>query len=269
MPRAASAAVLFQHRFLAVYFVKQLFGAAASPLVLALLLALAGLLYRALGRARAAQGIALAAALIGYLGCLIPIGTFLLRPLERTYAPLRLNAQLPPLSNVVVLGSGYSPEGGLPVSAALDDDGLTRVVEGVSLLRSMAGARLIVSGGAIPGHAPPAQGYARMARELGVSEASIVVLDRALDTKEEARDVAKLMGNTPFLLVTSASHMPRAMQLMRRAGARPIPAPTGQRALRHRDLGLRMILPTSEGLGMSERALHEYLGLVAIRLGLD
>jgi uncharacterized SAM-binding protein YcdF (DUF218 family) len=252
-----------------VYLITHLIGAAASPLVVAVLLAVVGLLCRAAGRVRAARAIAVAAVAIGYLGCLIPVGTSLLKPLERIYLPLREDAPLPRLTDIVVLGSGYSPGGGLPVTAALDDDGLARVVEGVRLARSLAGARLIVSGGALPGHAAPARGYAIMARELGVSEASITVLDRALDTKEEARDVTALLGSTPFILVTSASHMPRAMQLMQRAGAHPFPAPTGQRGLRHHDAGLRLVLPTSEGLGMSERALHEYLGLAAIRLGLD
>jgi uncharacterized SAM-binding protein YcdF (DUF218 family) len=251
-----------------VHFIKQLIGSAASPLVLATLLALVSLGCRAARRVRIARVAAIAAAVTGYLGCLIPVGAALLRPLERVYPPLREDVPVPASGYVVVLGSGYAPEAGLPVTAALDDDGLARIVEGVRLARLLPGARLVVSGGGIDGHVP-ARGYARMAEELGVSASSMTVLDRALDTRGEARDVAALLGSEPFLLVTSASHMPRAMRLMQRAGAHPIPAPTEQRGLRHHGGGLRMLLPTSEGLGMSERALHEYLGLAAIRLGLD
>jgi len=52
-------------------------------------------------------------------------------------------------------------------------------------------------------------------------------------------------------------------------GAHPIPAPTEQRGLRHRVITFRTVLPSSDGLRMTEIALHEYLGLAAIRLGLD
>jgi uncharacterized SAM-binding protein YcdF (DUF218 family) len=77
---------------------------------------------------------------------------------------------------------------------------------------------LVVSGGAPLGSTPSAIGYARLARELGVDDSSIVVLDKAPDTAAEARDIASTLGPTEFVLVTSAYHMPRAMKLMLRAG---------------------------------------------------
>jgi uncharacterized SAM-binding protein YcdF (DUF218 family) len=96
----------------------------------------------------------------------------------------------------------------------------------------------------------------------------VVVLDEPLDTAAEARAVAKLLGGEGFVLVTSAYHMPRAMLLMRRAGLDPSPAPTGQRVGAGRD-GWRAMLPNAASLGLSERALHEYFALAALRLGLQ
>jgi uncharacterized SAM-binding protein YcdF (DUF218 family) len=64
---------------------------------------------------------------------------------------------------------------------------------------------------------------------MGIDAANVVVVDKPLDTAQEAREVARLFGNSQFVLVTSAYHMPRAVRLMIRAGAHPIPAPTGQR----------------------------------------
>ena len=90
-------------------------------------------------------------------------------------------------------------------------------------------------------------------------------LPGSLDTSEEALHVARLMGSTPFLLVTSAYHMRRAMKLMQRAGAQPIAAPTGYLA-RNRRLGWDMVVPSSNALRRTERALHEYQGLLAIAL---
>ncbi len=175
------------------------------------------------------------AAAIGYLGAIEPVGDALLGPLERWHSPLQEEQLLPEVRYIVVLGGGYAPRDELPVTSALDEAGLARVVEGVRLIKQLGSVRLVVSGGATPGRAPPADGYAELARELGVSNASLIVLDEPLDTGAEARAVVEAIGEEPFLLVTSAYHMPRAMKLMQRAGARSIPAPTGHRV----DRGLR------------------------------
>ena len=50
-------------------------------------------------------------------------------------------------------------------------------------------------GGAPPGYSPSAQGYAELARDLGINPGSIVVLDTALDTRQEAQAIAALIGS--------------------------------------------------------------------------
>jgi uncharacterized SAM-binding protein YcdF (DUF218 family) len=202
-------------------------------------------------------------AAVAYLASTSLVGNALLAPLEDEYPPAEAVAPTE-VREVVVLGSGYDPRDHVPAAAALGADGLVRIVEGIRLLRSRPGARLVVSGGASPGFAPAAEGYARLAVELGIQRSEMLVLGSARDTEEEARDVVAALGHAPFILVTSAYHMPRAMRLMRRAGASPIPAPTGQ--LSHVRPGLERIgiRPGSQGLRMTEAALHEYLGLVLL-----
>lgn len=56
-----------------------------------------------------------------------------------------------------------------------------------------------------------AEAGARVAESLGVPRSDIIVLDRPKDTEEEALAVKRAIGDAPFLLVTSASHLPRAM----------------------------------------------------------
>ena len=168
----------------------------------------------------------------------------------------------------MVLGSSYSPRDELPLTSAFGEAGLVRIVEGVRLIKRLGSVHLVVSGGAPPGRVASAAGYAELARELGVSDASLIVLDKPLDTGAEARAVVEAIGEEPFLLVTSAYHMPRAMKLMQRAGARPIPAPTGHQVMPSDDFWGRL-LPTSHGLRKTERAMHEYLGLVALAVGVD
>lgn len=221
------------------------------------------------GRRRAAFFAAIAAGGVVYASSIGLVGDALLRPLENAYA----NPSLVPLhdavSFVVVLGSGYQPRDGVPVTGALADDGLARIVEGVRILRLLPTARMILSGGAGDGLAPSAVGYALLAQELGVDPTRLDILDWPLDTHQEAQAVAALVGSRPFILVTSAYHMPRAMRLMALAGVHPIAAPTGQLSDMPPLKGWRKFVPTSGGLRKTERAIHEYLGLAALKGGMS
>jgi uncharacterized SAM-binding protein YcdF (DUF218 family) len=251
-----------------LYFFKQLVNAVASPLCVALLAAGAALVCGVLGKRRAQRWLLVSSAIWAYASSTPIVGFWLLRPLEQRYAALRDDAPLPQVGYVVVLGSYYDPTPTLPITAAIDEEGLVRTVEGLRLLRLLPGARLVVTGGGIAGRGHPAAGNARLARAFGVPDDALIVLESALDTAGEARDVAGRLGPDPFLLVTTASHMPRAMALMHRAGANAIAAPTGQQTKPGAHFGWADLLPSSGGLRASERAAHEYLGFAAIAIGL-
>jgi len=237
----------------------------ASPLGAAgVLLAVAAALR--LYRSRTAAALtAAAAAVIVYAAATPLVGQALLRPLEQRYPPLAM----PPMADtVVVLGSSYSPQPGISVGAALDDAGLVRILSGIAWAKQL-GARLVVSGGARAGHVPSAQGYAALAAELGIPRDAVTMLDGTLDTGDEAAAVAALLDSRPFVLVTSASHMPRAVRLMERAGARPIPAPTDQRVFPDEGWQWSQLVPRASAMEDSEEALHEYLGMLALTIGID
>jgi len=251
-----------------MYVLKQLIGVLATPLMIAFMIGVAAGICRMFGRCKIAISLWVASLAVVYLGSISPVSNSLLGSLEHRYAPLPEETPLPAVEFVVVLGSGYAPHDGVPVTAALDEDGLVRITEGVRLVRRLKNAHLIVSGGAPPGQMPAALGYALLARDLGVDTSSLIVLDHARDTAAEAKTVFSLLGLKPFLLVTSAYHMPRAMRLMEKKGAHPIPAPTGQRVNESASADWRILLPTAEGLGQTDRALHEYLGLAAIAAGI-
>ena len=252
-----------------IFILKHMVAVLTSPMTLGLAVVVVAAALRLIRRGRAALWLAIVGATIGYAGALRLVGDALLAPLERQYPPLR-DDQLPSVVGaIVVLGSGYAPRDNVPVTGALGEDGLVRIVEGIRLARHFQSARMVVSGGAPPGLIPSALGYATLARDLGVPDSSIIVLDKARDTDEEARSISKLLGDLPFILVTSAYQMPRAIRLMGRAGARAVPAPTGQlTGAPSPNLLLRM-LPNSDGLGRTERAIHEYLGLAALSLHLN
>lgn len=234
--------------------------------MIALLLSAGASAFCLCGRRRIAARVLVLATAVIFIGAIGRVGDLLLDPLERRYPPLE-DGSLPKVGYVVVLGSGYAPRDGIPVTAALDEDGLVRIVEGVRLVRLLGAARLVLSGGAPSGETPPALGYAKLARGMGLDDASLIILNGSLDTGAEARGVAALVGTSPFILVTSAYHMTRAMRLMERAGAHPIPAPTGQLVNTLTNWRWRSFLPTSSGLSKTERALHEYLGIAAASFG--
>ena len=183
-----------------------------SPLLITFLLLIVALLLRWRGLRRASLGTAVTGIGLLYLSTLDPVANALLRPLERAYRGLD-DTHLPQgIAGIAVLGSTYSPRPGVPITGALNEEGLQRAAEGVRLAKRYGDVRLVLSGGT-PSDSqsmPSARGYEVFAREMGIDPASIVVLDQSLNTADEARALSKLFGRSPFLLVTSATHMKRA-----------------------------------------------------------
>ena len=246
---------------------KQFAAALTAPMTVALLLCALALILLWRKRPRAAKWLLVGAAALVYLCATQPVSDLLMAPLETRFAPL---ADVPPPAPqyIVVLGSGYAPRDSIPVTGALDRDGLARVVEGVRLQRRWPQARLILSGGAAEGRARPARGYEVLARDLGVDPAQVIVQDGARNTAQEAVEIANVVKAERFVLVTSAFHMPRAMQEMQRRGLQPIAAPTAQRYDPSIPFGPGAFMPGAEALRRSEHALREYLGLLALALGI-
>jgi uncharacterized SAM-binding protein YcdF (DUF218 family) len=89
-----------------------------------------------------------------------------------------------------------------------------------------------------------------------------MILDtNSQDTEAEARHVAPIVGEQPFILVTEASHMPRAMALFRKQGTHPIADPVDFRTTPSQAMAPGQLIPDAGDLGGSERAVYEYLGL--------
>jgi uncharacterized SAM-binding protein YcdF (DUF218 family) len=127
-------------------------------------------------------------------------------------------------------------------------------------------ATLIVSGNNGTDHLSHAQILSEAAQSLGVAADRIVRLDDTRDTEDEALELARRLGRQPFLLVTSAWHLPRAMALCEKAGANPVPAPADFMVRPGADTGWGLVTWDLGALERSTKALHERLGLLWIRL---
>lgn len=84
--------------------------------------------------------------------------------------------------------------------------------------------------------------------------------------RQEAASVARLVGQAPLMLVTSANHLPRAMGFFTAAGLQPIPVPANQLAITSPLQPQEKLLLSPLWLGHSERVWYETLGQVWQRL---
>jgi len=98
--------------------------------------------------------------------------------------------------------------------------------------------------------------------ELGVLNEDIIIQDSPKDTIEEAIEVEKIVKDEPFILVTSASHMTRAMIIFKKHNLNVIPIPT---AFEVEDLSSEDYLSVKE-LKKTQLAIHEYIGIAWLKI---
>jgi len=200
------------------------------------------------------------------------VANLFIRPLENDYHPLLVEGRTDPLDGkarsarfIVVLGGGHFLDRQLPPNTELSEMTLARLIEALRLKRQLPAAKVILSGGFGRDVLTHARLMADTAVELGFSREDLVLEQRTFDTAEEARFISALVGSDPFILVSSASHLPRAVALFRKQGREPLPSPTGFTTV---DVPVDMgdFFPTSSGISKLERAWHEYLGRVWSRM---
>ncbi|WP_417617017.1 ElyC/SanA/YdcF family protein [Oceanisphaera sp.] len=248
-----------------VFLAKKWLGSLLLPLPLLLIVAFLGLWLLHRQHKRSGTSLLLLSLLSLTLLSTRPVANALIAPLEAHYPPYLPELQRPdqaPIQDIVVLGAAQVADTALPLLSQLGQAGLVRISEGVRLAHAYPEARLIVSGYAGGEGRSSAELYAAVAQALGIDERRMVALPLPKDTAEEAMAIAPLIDGRQALLVTSASHMPRAMALFHAQGAAPTAAPVGHHAKESRaGLPLYSYLPKGHYLERSEIAWHEYLGL--------
>ncbi len=252
-----------------MFFVKKFLAPLLFPLSVISILLLVGVVLLLLSRKLKAAKIFIVLGFFLFVACSNHwFADQVLGTLERQYSPILASDTLgKPLPDslksikwVIVLGAGYDNDLRLPPTSRPSPSALARLAEGIRIYRKIPGSRLLLSGGAVFGSASEASGMAYLAELLGVPKTDIRLETKSLDTDDEAELIKPMVGDDRFVLVTSASHMPRSMMLFRHLGMSPIPAPTDFMVL---DLpGPRPIklYPSWQSIGKTERAVYEYLG---------
>jgi len=178
------------------------------------------------------------------------VGDFLLRPLENKYSQLKKEDFQK--ANIAVLLLGRRE---------------TDVLRGIEVLRIYNNQKIkIIISGTDP--LRPEMHEAEKVREFlverGILPEDIILEDKSKNTRESVKNVKDIISSDSFFLVTSASHMPRAMETFKKAGLNPIPAPTDFKVEKDYNYNIFDFFPS--GFGKSNLAFYEYFGLVFYKI---
>lgn len=237
----------------------------ANLLLLALLLA-CGLAW--FKKWRTARGVVTVLALIVLVSAVLPIGTWLVGPLENRFpAPQSLPERI---AGIVVLG-GASDE---TLSAArgqvvMGGSG-ERLLAFLELARRYPSVPLLISRGhngqgrtADQGSALPPDFFAR----YGIDPERVHIEAQSGNTAENAQFSHRLIKPEPaeiWLLITSAWHMPRAVGVFRSAGWSVMPYPVDYRT--SGSFLLALSFDVSRGFSLVAMGLREWSALAVYRL---
>lgn len=187
--------------------------------------------------------------------------------LENHYPPLLSASQIPsPVRFILVLGAASSPNLKRPITSQMGISVLIRLTEGLRLLREFPNAKLILSGGGKSG-VKDAHMMERFVLSQGLlAPDRFLIEDKSINTYEQALYLKDLLGNEPFILVTSARHMPRAISLFECMGLHPIAAPTDYLTNVENLLTSDSLVPRAGFISLWSNVLYEYLGLFKAKL---
>ncbi|GIC79415.1 envelope biogenesis factor ElyC [Moritella sp. F3] len=247
-----------------MFALKKIIGTWLMPLPFLLtLFILAALLYKLTRYKRSAQILFCSSFITLLLLSLDPVATRLAATLESQYPSYQDQA----VDYVHVLGNGHTTVDSLPITSQLSPAALARTIEGVRIYKLNPTAKLIFSGYSGGDINSNAMMNARLAIALGVPKSAIILLESPRDTIEEAIENKNITQGKVLVLVTSATHMPRAMSIFKQQGLSPIPAPTAHVSKARTGIQpLHYYFPRANHLAVSERAIHEWLGLAWLSL---
>jgi uncharacterized SAM-binding protein YcdF (DUF218 family) len=215
----------------------------------------------------------------GFLALLVigfsPVGKWLTLPLEERFAEARLPEDAG-LTHIIFLGGFEKAAIGQARGQMSTNAAAERLLETVTLARRYPASKVVFTGGygwLIGAPVSATQSVSGYLERAGIEPDRIVVEGRSRNTWENAafvREVIEREGaQCPcrFALVTSASHMPRAMGVFRKAGfdadGRTLyPVPVDYRTRGGGDV-FNPYFWMHEGVEQTDLAFKEWVGLLA------
>ena len=183
--------------------------------------------------------------------------------LEAEYPPVALEAT--PVAEVAVVLGGAVGRVGDPPTENLSGSS-DRVLRAARLYRAGKVDRVLAVGGSQPwlgNPVPEAEAMRDLLVEWGVPAEHVLTETASWNTRENARNAAAIIraqGWTRVLLVTSATHMRRAVAAFRAAGIAVIPSATDYAVVGPQPLDVLDFMPDVAALDGVSFALRELLG---------
>lgn len=252
-----------------MFLAAKLLAFATQPLAWVALLLVLGLLLQRRWR-RAGMGLIWLALGVLLLQGWEPLPNALVRRLEARYPAVASLPDAQRYAGLVVLGGALEPSyvwQGHDQPAL--NDAAERMTAALPLLQRYAHLQLLFSGGEgelLARGLTEAERARIFYASMGVAPQRLRFEPAARTTYENAVMTAALPGidkSRPWLLVTSAWHMPRAMATFEKAGWNVTPYPVDFRAGVETPWNRYSLV---SGAGRWHLALHEYLGWLAYRL---
>jgi uncharacterized SAM-binding protein YcdF (DUF218 family) len=193
----------------------------------------------------------------------LPLDSWVIAPLENRFPSI--HEMSGPVDGVIVLGGAIDPNltalHGMPALG----DSAERITGFVTLARRYPQAKLVFTGGSgsLGGGSPEADVAKDLLADIGLDTSQILFERESRDTYENVFFSRRLVAPKPgerWILVTSASHMPRAVGAFRHAGWPVIPWPVGYKS------GISHLGSPALALENLDTATHEWIGLLAYRL---
>ena len=246
------------------FLASKLFWMIFAPSNLALWLILAGAVLLLLKRERPAKWCTLSGVGMFVAFGLLPLGVWLMQPLENRYPHPPLPAQV---DGILILGGGLNADM-LPARGVIGmRDAAPRLIGAFDLARRYPASRVVFSGGnPDKPESPEAAAAKHILRQIGLPPGRLLLEDKSRNTWENfvfSKKLAKPKPGEVWVLCTSAYHMPRAMGVARRVGWKVIPWATDYRTYGHSRYSPLSLI---ENLERSDIAVHEWIGLLVYRL---
>jgi uncharacterized SAM-binding protein YcdF (DUF218 family) len=251
------------------FLLSKIVGFFALPSNLFISIGIAGLVLLCTRFTRLASWLIVTSLVLIAVAGLSPLGNALILPLEQRFPPW--DASRGPPDGIVVLGGAIWPDVSAARGVVKLDDAAERITATVELARRYPNARIVFAGGSgalVFDQIPEAPFAVRELEALGVARDRITAEEQSRNTVENAvfsRLIANPKPGERWLLVTSAYHMPRAMGVFRAAGFAVEAHPVDWHTRGPVDV-LRFPSSLSDGLGRTDAAIHEWVGLVVYRL---
>ena len=208
--------------------------------------------------------------ILGILGLALagwsPLGPLALMALEDRFPKID---PPPAVTGLVMLGGAVD----IHITQARGTEAWNDQAERITVMAELAirypAARIVLSGGS--GH-PDAISESSIAKQalvaMGIPDGRIELETRSRNTCENATESALTVSpksSDVWLLITSASHMPRAVACFRAAKFNVTPFPVDYHTRGKEDMS-RMQNSIDDGLAITDLAAHEWVGLITYKM---